>query len=227
MKPNELEVAEETYQAICGGRPAEVNCSVANLIELVLKDWESNCSTVRVQIHPLGFLAVRWELGGGKELRLHIWSKDVKISQLPNWPIHDHVFSFRSVVLVGRVQNKLYELVDFAVGRSVVNIFEVHYVDNTSTMVWSGAKAKIKPTRTNIQISGSYYDLPEKILHRSVLRSDFAVTVLATQKNPDNSLNARVIGAGNVFVPQSFNRTTTCLSTVRSLLIKALEQIKL
>ena len=69
-----------------------------------------------VQVHPLGFLALIWRIDQYRVVRLHYWKKSFDWHQSDGLDIHDHVFSFISVLLFGRVVNKEYDIVPGAIG---------------------------------------------------------------------------------------------------------------
>jgi hypothetical protein len=65
----------------------------------------------QILLNPLGF---QWTLQGfgmlrcyiSKEIRLHVWHSGFSV---PNFsPIHDHPWSFRSVILAGAINNQRY-----------------------------------------------------------------------------------------------------------------------
>ncbi|MFN3440414.1 MAG: hypothetical protein ACK41V_22140 [Acidovorax sp.] len=149
-----------------------------------------------IQQHPLGFLCVKWTLDSTHSLRMHIWSKQFHWHQVPNWQIHDHTFSFRSVVLTGTIQNKTYRLTNEINEGRDVGIYRINYSNQKSHLVPTGEKAKIQIENSSIQLQDSTYSLPCEVLHRSVLRSEYAITLLATVQSQTTlpGVGPRVIG---------------------------------
>jgi hypothetical protein len=186
-----MSIAHEIFDRIRDGETAEITPKVTQLLTEAQHD--SNCHAPTVQIHPLGFLCLRWDLDASNSLRIHIWDKKFSCVQSPNWPIHDHIFSFRSLVILGAIQNKTYRKTNTS-ERKQWNIFEVVYDGGNSKLVWTGIKTAIAQERTDLQVPGSYYDVVAGQLHRSTLRSDFAVTVLATTKDISKETHPQVVG---------------------------------
>jgi hypothetical protein len=174
-----------------------------------------------IQAHPLGFLCIKWDLDNQQSLRIHIWDRNLKSTQIPNWPIHDHVFKFRSVILVGSVQNKTYQILGH-LNKKNWNIFEVVYEGYTSKLVWRGISSPIKSVASNFQSAGTYYDMSARTLHRTILRSDFAVTVLATTRVGLDQFSPIVVGDHSKFT-HVFDRRPLEINTKLHLMRKCLE----
>lgn len=188
------------------------NLDVINLTRSVitilneLQQFPENEQSINasVQAHPLGFLCVKWDIDSKRSLRIHVWDKILKSTQIPNWPIHDHIFSFRSVVLEGVVQNKSYQILDVK-NKRTWNIFKVAYENNISKLIWANFSKSIKITGNNLQVAGTHYDIKSRTMHRSILRKDFAITVLATTKDGADLIPPLVIGDNSIST-RSFNR---------------------
>lgn len=176
---------------------------------------------VNIQVHPLGFIALRWELNDEDALRVHIWSRDMKTVQSPNWPIHDHTFSFRSLVLQGCVQNKVYRLKNCNKKSRLVKVYEVEYSGGSSILLGTQKFGEALQSSSELQPLGSYYDMDAGVFHRSILRSDFAITVLATHK-VSKAVRAQVLGNPSFRSPLLFNRTAASENLVYSYVDKAL-----
>jgi hypothetical protein len=180
---------------------------VANLLSEVLRGAQSeNPLTTLPQQHPLGFLCLRWNLDAVRSVRIHIWDRGFDWTQHPNWPIHNHIFSFKSAVLVGSIQNKTYEPVQHS-NRRAWEIYEVGYSKQCSVLTQQAHAVALKVSSSTLQPAGTSYELPAGILHRSTLRSDIAITALATTIDPVAALRPRVVGVstrGNL----SFDRFT-------------------
>ncbi len=109
-------------------------CSTCNLkadiIKLMRAEAELQArqgrSTMVAHRHPLGFFACRWSLGEGRSLRIHLWSKRFEWAQEPGWEIHDHVFSFSSLLLVGELRNSVYDI-DATPSADRYSVYEVLY----------------------------------------------------------------------------------------------------
>jgi hypothetical protein len=64
------------------------------------------------RLHPNGF--IQFDLGGFR--RLHVWPKEPIRPGIGEAPIHDHVFSFESRLLLGKLTNVKYELIEDSAG---------------------------------------------------------------------------------------------------------------
>ncbi|OAJ60567.1 hypothetical protein A6V36_01875 [Paraburkholderia ginsengiterrae] len=191
---------ESAFELVACGERHALNRSAADLLSGALKavDREDH-SAVTVQQHPLGFLCVKWNIDASRSLRIHVWGQDMRYRQEPNWPIHDHIFSFKSVILLGKVQNKIYTLSEQGKGR-MCKIFEVDYTREQSTLIATGDPAMLTMTSATVYEEGQTYEMQSGILHRTALRSSFAVTVLATTLvRSQFGARPRVIGATGGF----------------------------
>lgn len=177
---------------------SDLSHQVANLIHEAWKTVGQQINNdVAVQQHPLGFLCAKWKLDAERTLRIHVWDSGLNYCQEPNWPIHDHTFSFKSIVLSGKVQNKLYVLSDKENGRKF-ELFEVEYADERSSLVHVNGSISITPSSTALYQNGDAYNVDAGALHRTALRSGFAVTVLATNRVQSASdCRPRVIGSAS------------------------------
>ncbi len=149
-----------------------------------------------LQYHPLGFFCIRWDLDDTRSVRIHIWDRRFDWQQDPNWPIHDHIFAFKSVVLHGMVQNKTYSIADTTSTQSKWTIYEVSYGVQKSRMTPLRNAIGLRISGGDRQPTGSMYELSAGVLHRSTLRSDQGITVLATKTDPARPNMPRVIGTG-------------------------------
>jgi len=191
-------VAKNVFGLVTRGEHTSLNEKVAGLLSEASNAVDrQGVSTVVVQQHPLGFLCVKWIFDASKSLRIHVWDESMHYRQEPNWPIHDHVFSFRSAVLLGRVQNKFYELSEQDVGQKC-EIFEVDYAMEQSCLVRADHPAFLRMNSAEVYEAGQSYEVKSGALHRTALRSSFAVTALATHHDQDQWIRRpRVIGTAD------------------------------
>lgn len=172
--------------------------------ELVNKSHHDDTSPI-LQHHPLGFFCIRWDIDAEKSIRIHIWDKKFEWTQEPNWPIHDHIFLFKSVVLHGTIQNKTYTIGARTPHRCRWTLYEVTYGSQESSMRPIFKNIGVQVSSFSCQQAQSIYELPAGIFHRSTLRSTEAITVLATTTPLDTSQKPRVIGNSRN-PPMNFNR---------------------
>jgi hypothetical protein len=206
------------YSSILHKSTSEAKNNIRDLLQQVT---EFQTDFIKIQAHPLGFFALSWDLGEGKVLRIHIWSKAMRINQNPYWPIHDHIFSFSSLVLFGNIQNKVYGFRDSVRKSRFVQEFTVNYEGGRSVLSPTCKLGELFQIYTAVQPENSYYSLESGVLHRSILRSDFAVTALATQQSTVSS-KPKVIGVAADSSDKVFDRTISSIYQVMPFIKKAI-----
>lgn len=185
----------ELFDEISSGRSSVAPMTRVLLEHVAAGISQGTCHTPILQYHPLGFFCIRWDLDEEKSVRIHLWDRSFYWQQDPNWPIHDHIFSFRSVVLLGIVQNKTYSIATTNSKEPRWTIYEVSYGDQKSRLTPLQNAIDLHISTTNRQPAGSMYELSASVLHRSTLRSDHGITVLATKADLSRRDKPRVIGA--------------------------------
>lgn len=133
----DLRLLTNIYEALQSGHSDfDLKTAVISLMRSEAENLAMQSDTNMIaQQHPLGFLACRWLLGNGRVLRLHLWSKEFGWAQEPGWEIHNHVFSFSSLILLGVLKNQVYEVNEITqpcCGEHTV--YEVSYNDSESRM---------------------------------------------------------------------------------------------
>jgi hypothetical protein len=174
-------------------------------------------SPMVAQRHPLGFFACKWTLGEGRSLRLHLWSNKFQWGQDPGWEIHDHVFSFSSLLLDGSLRNRVYEIDETPCTRAGYSIYEVVYNGNESSMRLIRAGVGVKVHAETNESSGALYSMAAGVLHSSELVSDHALTVLATLDDDTHPGAPRVLSKHRQEL-MSFDRSPPSDSQVSYLL---------
>lgn len=183
------------YTAVLSKR--SVNDIRADIIELMRA--ESGCqirnieSTMVSQRHPLGFFACKWELGEGRSLRLHLWSKKFDWAQAPGWEIHDHIFSFTSLLLAGSLRNRVYDIYEAPCADGNYSAYEVLYKGSQSSMKWIREGVSLKVMADANESTGKFYSMDAGVLHSTDLIVEPALTVLATYADCAVPIALRVI----------------------------------
>jgi hypothetical protein len=191
---NTMKSPEDLFHLVDNGTHTSLDQEIANLLSVAASAVDRHDQIgFSLQQHPLGFLCAKWNVTADESLRIHMWDRDMKYVQRPNWPIHDHVFSFRSAVLRGKVQNKFYQLAECGGGREC-EIFEVDYSKEKSILIQTGKRAFIRPVSATTHSAGQEYVVDAGALHRTILRSNFAITVLAARTSHSLIQKPRVIG---------------------------------
>src|SRR5438132_13498275 len=127
--------------------------------------------------HPLGFLVVRLGEVPSGQLRLHIWTSNSRPIQLPNWPVHTHIFELQSHILVGTVTNEWYEVKPGNPGYS--RLYEVAYRGTTSMMNATSNYVDCACTLQESFDPGSNYVVDREQYHATeVADGRFAATIV-------------------------------------------------
>ena len=144
--------------------------------------------------HPLGFVHIRLHAHDTKSLRLHFWPERQRQPQGPFWPIHDHIFDIRSVVLLGSVENALYEVT--SAEQSPHRIYDVKYGGRDSTLNQLIATSEFVVSRETLierHATGTSYSIARTVFHKSVVPPDQRAATLVVTSNP-LPVTPRVIG---------------------------------
>lgn len=159
--------------------------------------------------HPTGFVVVQLWTEGGRCLRLHVWPATSRRLSEPCWPIHDHVWSLRSVILVGSLHTDVYQVLP---GRDHP-LFEVQYAD--------GVKSKLvrQPRGVTLGSNGGQtctskcgYALPSRVFHSSAAeRESLTATIVATWR--DEHGWPYVVGSGDAVTVEVERRIVSNLET--------------
>jgi hypothetical protein len=169
------------------------------------------------QRHPLGFFACKWALGEGRSLRLHLWSERFEWAQEPGWEIHDHIFSFSSLLLVGSLRNRVYDIDETPSAGGRYSVYEVFYNGSESSMKLAREGVDLAVTADTNELTGAIYSMDAGVLHSSNLVSGPALTVLATSADETCSISPRVISAHR-YQFGAFDRSPPLGSQVAALL---------
>ena len=147
------------------------------------------------RVHENGFLQIDLD----QRRRLHVWGHP-EIPRQRTWhPIHDHVFSFTSTVIVGRVVNVVYRPKEHPVGR-----YEMWQAQPPRRVGSQDTKLALVPTKDPAH--GKRYDLVAEhvdVVHAgesySMKRFDFHETVpvepsITVMEKDGNTLAERPTG---------------------------------
>lgn len=182
------------FESVTDGRIGEAPACVRQLLLGLADGSDGSHSNAQMQMHPLGFLCIRWLLSAQRTLRLHLWSRSFTWQQIPDWQIHDHVFSFSSCVVAGSLLNKRYISAPVtARPRRLYPIYEVAYDGSESSMVDSGLEMNLRLGAPELIRRGGRYQVARGVLHRTRLVSESAVSLVAASA-PDLSIAPRVVG---------------------------------
>ena len=183
-------------------------------------DASQGNSTLVAQRHPLGFFACRWPVGEEQTLRLHLWSNQFRWAQEPGWEIHDHVFSFTSLLLLGALRNRVYEISDAPGAATQHYVYEVVYDGATSSMrlIQRGVSLTVSADTIESHRCALLYGWVGCCTPVTLL-SDRAVTVLATCAQGTSPSAPRVVSAHQRH-SVAFDRTPMSQPDVSALLLE-------
>ncbi|MET4190647.1 MULTISPECIES: hypothetical protein [unclassified Bradyrhizobium] len=155
------------------------------------------------RVHGNGFL----QLDIGPGTRLHIWGHPSLPRQIVDTGIHDHLFEFVSQVLVGRVVNRVMELVyPLSPVDATYKVYTPETRDGEDTvLVDSGKRGTIAERRIQVVAAGQAYNMRPYAFHETFTDRPSA-TIMSKGK--------RFAGVARVLVPMGsepdnrFNRNT-------------------
>jgi len=147
-----------------------------------------------VRIHGNGFLQA--ELPDGK--KMHVWNKDPDFPrQAVNTQIHNHVSSFRSAIIYGKLRNIEYRMkpLDDDIKRAGGRFF-----DEYEARVRHGKDTGLHPTGRDFGIDtrrkfdfsvGSVYDFPgtADLFHETIPQTSLLITVIERRSENDPNRN--------------------------------------
>jgi len=168
--------------------------------------------------HPLGFVHMRLHALDAKSLRLHFWPAGQRRPQAPLWPIHDHIFDIRSVILVGSVENTQYEVT--RTEQSPHRIYEVKYGGGNSTLNQLTATSDFVVSQETLieeHATGGSYSIARTVFHKSVVPPDKRAATLVVTSNPLPA-SPRVIGETSAALTIDVTRRPCSPEALRSIL---------
>ena len=166
---------------------------------------------------PLGFLVGAIALNKS-EFRLHIWPKISDFAQEPRWPIHNHRFSFRSMILEGQVRNQFYEVVE---ADGPYKVFATEYREERSVLVPQNRYVSATLADERALGVGDGSSVSAGTFHETLLGNcDRAITLLKVQSSVDQP--PLVLGDQDHEAEVCFVRRRTDPATTGSLLDAAI-----
>lgn len=130
------------------------------------------------KLHPLGFISCTLLSEGARKLRLHYWPATGGSQQSFNYQIHDHLFSFKSWVLAGAVEN--IEYVASTTGVELA-VYQASYDANRSILTKTRSTQRLVEKTRSIFHSGSSYSIQAGTIHETARTGDSSsFTVLIT-----------------------------------------------
>ena len=145
---------------------------------------KQNLKEFKITKHPLGFIYI--ELGHFESTiyRFHIWPKNIRYTQIPNWPIHNHIYNLQSIVLSGKLKQIEYEIIIDNEGDN--KLFSVDY--NSQGTIKKDLKKRIKLIRRNITnlIQYNSYSFQKDLYHSIHVPKNMLSATFVKTSNIDN-----------------------------------------
>lgn len=176
------QLARDAFELVSrGAAPREIASKIETLLSTVSVEPSGAISPelFTLERHPLGFLAGKWRIDTICSLRVHMWDDAFDWGMSADWGIHDHIFMFDSVVLIGEVRNSLYSVDTVSKNDGNYFRYEVAYAGNRSHLERQSGTARLSLTHEKVHIAGERYRIDAGQLHRSHLVSRVGVTALA------------------------------------------------
>lgn len=114
------------------------------------------------RVHGNGFI----QLDLTDRVRLHAWGDRRIPKQQVDVPLHDHVFSFDSHVLLGKLQDQLFDVHESETGPYRAHRAALRHGQDT-ILVPEGGRLDIVPGRTIVVRAGEMYHMPKGVVHQS------------------------------------------------------------
>lgn len=156
-----------------------------------LTEFLLNSKELIVKQHPLGFYSFTLgKINDKINIRLHIWDIDL-VPQDKNLMIHNHIFNFKSLVLVGKICNLTYTLNESDESNGTLYSVSYNQKGSVLTKLKTGYSASL--ISQNTITKGQYYSIKSNEFHESVsFQNCFSATLLCTEQI--NDINPIVFG---------------------------------
>jgi hypothetical protein len=151
------------------------------------------------RLHGNGFIQLN--LAGTNE-RLHIWPDDGVKAQSVSTPIHDHVYSFKSRILLGTLSHLVYRTSFSNNGAYRLYQAEPRAQEDTILVPISGSRCNLILEEEHVLEQGDAYSfkafefhesrgsgLTATVMRKTVVFDGKARVVCPADKNPDNDFN--------------------------------------
>jgi hypothetical protein len=133
-------------------------------------------SGTRPRVHGNGFI----QLDLSPNVRLHVWGHRAIPRQTVETPIHNHQFSFTSLVLKGTMVNQKYfaSVTNHLLGEATHHVYTARVREGEDTiLVDSGQTAVLYTDNQDIVSAGDHYSMTKGEIHESIVK-ELTVTVI-------------------------------------------------
>lgn len=158
---------------------------MSNLRDLVNESLKRN----EIVMHQNGF----YQLPLINAARLHIWPSEKQKSQKNYNGMHNHRFSFKSLILLGSLVHKEYNLLYNGNGR--YQVYEIVPKDELSGQFQpTNQFVDVKETRKLILKSGNEYFFEKGLFHESINEKNILTATIMRKTSVDDNIAVKVIG---------------------------------
>lgn len=175
------------------------------------------------RVHPNGFI----QLDLSDDRRMHVWHPFLPYRQKTFSPVHNHIFSFRSTVYVGRMINVIYDLEPCDQG--LHEEWQVRIIAGEDTKLVKSSKGRIslRPRETTVVMPGQSYNMAKYEFHET-LNSEPTLTVIeksdAVLNMGPNCEGASVIVPFNEEPDNDFRRGAVDVGTLWDLILSTMQR---
>ena len=185
-------------------------------------DYDELRNSGRVpRVHGNGFLQLDLNEDGTR--RLHIWDEGLP-KQVVATPIHDHVFSLRSRVLLGTLIHEELTPVDAFHGSHKIYRAQRQEGTQNTILVPDEGEVNLSVEQRLILVAGSIYTFPAWKLHQTNHR-ELTVTLMDKINAPDTYGNPRVLVPVGSEPDNDFHRDSFDEEFLWSVVQKACERV--
>jgi len=150
--------------------------------------------------HPQGFLTFKLGLSTDKKeaLRFHVWLPNKREIAEKEFPIHDHVFGFTSLLLTGNMTNHVYEVAPSPT-ETGNRLFRVDYTNvNEDTIVREPPPVSVTLASATRHQASDYYTMEAGIYHTSVVPVETLTMTLLSARAAVDKAAPRMVGPASV-----------------------------
>lgn len=137
------------------------------------------------KVHPLGFYSCTLLHENNQKIRLHYWDSITNGEQQSSGlMIHDHIFDFKSWIMLGALENIEYEISDEG---EIYYLYATRYENDSSILKITDDSLKITHKNSSIYTQGMSYVMDANVLHKTRSVADRTFTILHTQDTGNTS----------------------------------------
>ncbi|WP_288403653.1 hypothetical protein [uncultured Acinetobacter sp.] len=137
------------------------------------------------KVHPLGFYSCTLLHENNQKIRLHYWDSITNAEQQSSeLMIHDHIFDFKSWIMLGALENIEYEESDEG---ERYYLYSTKYENDSSILKITDDSLKITYKNSSVYTQGMSYVMGANVLHKTRSVAERTFTILHTQDTGNTS----------------------------------------